>query len=813
MSCKFFSNRVRAPLAQRLLFGIAALLSASTAAQEPFFSNLLKVYTPRSVCMFYEPSVIWLHLIADSFIALAYFSIPFGLVYFVRRRTDWAFNGALVAFAVFILACGMTHVMNVVALWHPVYRLDGIVKVITACASVGTAIMLWPLIPRALALPAPSELQRLNRQLREEIDERRAVEEELKSAKNDLERRVQERTAQLQDAHQRVTSILESISDCFCAVDRDWRYTYINTRAEAYFGLPKEAMLGRSVWEVFPHAVGSSSYARYQSAMTSREPTHFEVLSPVSQHWLAVHIYPSADGLAFFWVDIHVRKQIEDALAEARERFDAFIQHSPAPAWIKDEHGTYVFMNTAAERALGVGHDTWHGAVDADIVDEALAQELQRNDRRALASGAGIETVEIVNGRHLLVAKFPLRGTGNRQFIGGTAIDITDRIARETAERDASQRKDRFLAILSHELRNPLNALRGTLEVLRRAPAGSPHALKAPEMMQRQVAHLSRLLEDLLDVSRIAQGRLQLRKQDVLLSQIIEQSVEVSGAQIAAKSIDLAVQLPPQAIVLDADPVRLCQVFSNLLHNAAKYSPAESRVVVEARCEQDAVVVSVTDTGIGLTEREMSQLFQMFFSAPREEATLQDGLGVGLALSRTLVELHGGTIWASSGGRGMGSCFTVRLPMRAADVDRIAGQHLAPAERVSLLDRRILVVDDNQDSADNISLLLQMHGAQVRTAYDGENALQAADEFRPEAILLDIGLPGLNGYEVVREILRTARADAPLFIATTGWGQPADKREAEEAGFDHHLTKPIDLQQLPALLLRLLCRREGDSAG
>jgi len=289
----------------------------------------------------------------------------------------------------------------------------------------------------------------------------------------------------------------------------------------------------------------------------------------------------------------------------------------------------------------------------------------------------------------------------------------------------------------------------------------------------------------------------------VLLTQVIEQSVEVIRALVEAKRMALTVNLPPQPILLEADPARLCQVFSNLLNNAVKYSPAGARIVLEAKQEGGAVDVTVTDNGIGMDESELPHLFQMFVSAHHGDTKLQDGLGVGLALSRTLVEMHGGTLGATSSGKGMGSCFIVRLPVRSNIANVPAGE--APKEEhISLASRKILVVDDNHDSADSVSLFLEMQGVEVRTVYDGESALRAAVDFRPEAILLDIGLPDIDGNRLARAIRRFEWAQSTILIATTGWGQAADKREAEEAGFDHHLTKPLDLQQLSATLFGLL---------
>jgi PAS domain S-box-containing protein len=366
--------------------------------------------------------------------------------------------------------------------------------------------------------------------------------------------------------------------------------------------------------------------------------------------------------------------------------------------------------------------------------------------------------------------------------------------------RDADRRKDEFLATLAHELRNPLSPLCSAVEILRRSGPDAAVAEKALSMMGRQLDQMVRLIDDLLDMSRISRGKVQLRKERVELGAVVRSALEVFQPLLKARAHRLTVALPPDAVHLDADATRLAQVIANLLNNAAKYTEKGGHVWLTAERRGDEAVVAVRDTGIGIAAEHLPHLFEMFSQiAPALERS-QGGLGIGLSLVRGLVELHGGRVEARSDGDGRGSEFIVRLPVVDVPVPHESPQPAEEYKEAGGRQRRILAVDDNRDAANSLALMLRMMGHEPRTAYDGEEAVQAAELFRPEIVLLDIGLPKLNGYEAARQIRQQPWGNGMALIALTGWGQEADKERCFEAGFDRHLTKPVDTAALEKLL-------------
>jgi CheY-like chemotaxis protein/anti-sigma regulatory factor (Ser/Thr protein kinase) len=318
------------------------------------------------------------------------------------------------------------------------------------------------------------------------------------------------------------------------------------------------------------------------------------------------------------------------------------------------------------------------------------------------------------------------------------------------------------------------------------------------QIMDRQLRQLVRLVDDLLDVSRITTGKLTLRKEDVELATVVQSALDAAQPLIEARDLRLTVRLPDAPVMLCADTTRIAQVLLNLLHNATKFTEAGGTITLAAEADAQTVTVRISDTGIGIPPGQLPQVFDMFAQLDHSLERTTSGLGVGLALSRRLVELHGGTLEAASAGAGAGSTFTVRLPRegiatRPAAVDAAAGAPSTPARH------RVLLVDDNADFVESFGLLLERMGHQVRLAHDGEEALTAAREFAPDVAFLDIGLPRINGYDLAPR-LRAQSSGPVLLIAVTGWGQDSDKRRAREAGFDHHMTKPVDLEQVGRLL-------------
>ena len=388
-----------------------------------------------------------------------------------------------------------------------------------------------------------------------------------------------------------------------------------------------------------------------------------------------------------------------------------------------------------------------------------------------------------------------------RSALRARARQYQTRAHLEDRER-ADAHKNRFLATLAHELRNPLAPIRNALAIL-----SISDGARAPELgaiMERQLDHMVRLVDDLMEVSRIDRGMIELRRRRVELEAVIAVAVETSRPLIDAAGHELSIDLPAEPLVLDADPVRLAQVFSNLLNNAAKYTDPGGRITLRARREGGDAAITIEDTGVGIEPAELQRVFDMFSQGDPGGERTRSGLGIGLTLARNLVELHGGAVTASSPGRGHGSTFVVRLPLDGASAGVPAPVQVAAAAAdpgaAPATTRRILVVDDNHDSADTLGAMLMLLGGDVRVAYDGPAALQAYDEFHPALVVLDLGMPGMDGYEVARRMRQRDDGGNSMLVALTGWGQDSDRESTAQAGFDHHLVKPVGLDAVRTLL-------------
>ena len=376
--------------------------------------------------------------------------------------------------------------------------------------------------------------------------------------------------------------------------------------------------------------------------------------------------------------------------------------------------------------------------------------------------------------------------------------------ASDAQLREAHRRKDEFLATLAHELRNPLAPVRNAVQVLRLKCSATPELQWASGLIERQVQAMSRLIDDLMDVSRINQGRIELRRERVELADVLQDAVDTSRPLIDEYGHELTISLPAQALRLDADPTRLAQAFMNLLNNAAKYMDRGGRIDVNVRQEGNNAFVAVTDSGIGIAADRLGTVFEMFSQVETALERSRGGLGIGLSLTQRLVEMHGGSVKARSRGLGQGSEFLVCLPLSPVRGDKPAttpasNPPAAPALATGA-ELRILVADDNKDAADTLATLLQIMGHSVRQVGDGEAAVRMAAEFKPQLVLLDIGMPKLNGYEACRQIRLQPGGEAMTVVAITGWGQADDRRRSQEAGFDQHLVKPVD----PAALVNLI---------
>ncbi len=629
------------------------------------------------------------------------------------------------------------------------------------------------------------------------------------------------------DAHD--TELLE-LGDAFFELDRDWRIVRVNRRQEALSRKPRAETIGRTFAEVWPElATPSSRYWReYRRCMDERVPVQFEDLYAPLGLWTDVTAYPiSTGGIAVFFRDVSAMKHVQ----LERERLAAIVDGTDDAIVSKDLQGVVVTWNVAAERLFG-----WTAE---EIVGRPIAVLLPRDrldeEDRILAelrAGRRVDHFETRRVRKdgstvdVSVSVSPLRDeTG--EIVGASKIarDITERIRAQQALRDseekfraerrraeealrrangqlleADRRKDEFLGMLSHELRNPLAPIRNSLYILDHAQASAHQARLAKEVANRQIAHMTRLVDDLLDVTRIARGRIELRRAALDIVALARRAAEDHRALLDERRIALAVELPDGPVRVDGDETRLAQVLGNLLHNAAKFTPAGGRVTLAVGATGGDAVVRVRDTGAGVDPALLRTIFEPFTQAKQTLARSEGGLGLGLALVKGLVALHGGDVGASSAGQGRGAEFVVRLPLAAAHRPSTDGRR-APPDTEGARARRVLVVDDNRDAADSLAQLVEMFGHEVHVAYDGFAALGHAIEHLPDVVLCDIGLPGMDGYEFARQL--RARSTSPRkvrLVAVSGYAQPEDVSRAAEAGFDAHIAKPADPERIVALL-------------
>jgi PAS domain S-box-containing protein len=609
-------------------------------------------------------------------------------------------------------------------------------------------------------------------------------------------------------------TLLDATTDIIQIFDQDGRYAFVNQAARRLFaahGIDADALIGKRVFEdIFEASAASKPAAALRRALVEREASQAEQHYPPWGLWFWAHYYPIANGAAAVVVqDITARKIAEQRLSQSEAHLRVISDSVPALISYVDRDLIYRFVNRAYTEWFGLASDNIVGRPMQDVLGDQAWSVVGPRIRAALTG----ETTEYEaearyahGGTRWIYAVYTPHRDPQEGVIGVVVMvaDITARRHAEDALRDADRRKDEFLAILAHELRNPLAPIRTGLEILKLGSDTPDVVGHVRPMLERQVAHMVRLIDDLLDVSRIASGKIELQRQHTPLTELIGNAIDATAAAFDGAGVELAVNLPVEPCILDVDSTRFVQVLSNVLHNAAKYTPRGGRVTIEGQCHDDGLrrtlELTVCDTGAGIPAELLPRMFGLFVQGPGHD---KGGLGIGLALARQLVELHGGRIEGHSEGVGLGSTFTIRMP--AVMEMTMADRKMEPAV-IAPAGARVLIADDNVDAAEMLATFVGMKGATPFVAHDGAAAVKIGSEVRPQLILLDIGMPGMDGYEACRQLRAHPNSSGAFIVALTGWGQDQDKERAQQSGFDAHLTKPADLDVVEEMLLKVSSR-------
>ncbi|QFS42989.1 hybrid sensor histidine kinase/response regulator [Nostoc sphaeroides] len=692
-------------------------------------------FIPHGHCYLWQTNLVGLHILSDAFIALAYYSIPATLFYFVRKRQDLPFDWIFLLFSAFIVACGTTHLIEIWTLWYPTYWLSGFVKAVTAMISVITAVQLVPLVPQALALPSPAQLEQANQELQTQIGERLRVEEELRKYQNHLEEMVAVRTNEITKTNEQLQQeILERQRILEILRQSEERYRYL---AEA---------IPQLVWTTNPN--GECDFFNQNWC----EYTGLTLEQSLGSGWLAA-LHP-------------------DDIQNADE------------VWSNAVKNSTIYNNEYRFKRASDGSYRWQ-----------LARGLPLKDEQGIVVKWFGTCTDIHEQKQILEERAHL-------------LEL-EQIARAKAE-TANRIKDEFLAVLSHELRTPLNAILGWSKLLQTGRLNQAKTSEALATIERNATLQVQLIEDLLDISRILQGKLTLDITKINLESTILSALQTMRLAAEAKSIEVSTVFEPLMGEVMGDSTRLQQVVWNLLSNAVKFTPKGGKIEVRLKQADGYAQIIVSDTGKGISAEFLPFVFDYFRQADSTSTRNFGGLGLGLAIVRNIIEIHGGIVKADSHGEDKGATFTVSLPLLQDENLRFTDEQNYPVllipKSLPLAGIRVLVVDDEPDSLDFTAFVLEQDGAFVISLSSAYEALQTLAQVKLDVLVSDISMPDMDGYMLIRKVRTWTPEQGGQIpaIALTAFARNDDQEEALKAGFQMHLPKPFNPEELIAAIAQLV---------
>jgi len=800
-----------------------------------------------------RPSLLMtLHFVSDLLIAAACLSIALTIVHFGRRRNVLPFNGVFLLFAGFVGAGGITHLTSMGTMLYGHEWVSGIAKVIAALVSIAAAVALVRLMPKMLALPSGAQLQRANERIQAEMDERRAAELKLRTAHAALESRIAERTAELASANQLLTRqrewlqvILSSIAEAVLAADDQGRVVFLNPVAERLTGWRDADAQGKpldQIWRVREADTGRPRPSFASRVMTSRTvqripsirvrvglDTTDRVLEKTGVPLIGED--QALKGIVLFVRDltstedaVRSRAQLQSSLSAANAVLDTLFDAAPVGLGFWDLQGRYVRVNRALAAMNGVSIDEHLGRTVSEVVP-SFGPLFSALLQKVIDEGVAVRDVEFSGEtpaqpgaeRWWRASFYPVHAGERLVGVGVVCDEVTlakgvedergrllaaERVARTLAER-ASILKDEFLATVSHELRNPLNSILGWAHMLESGRLGAADQSKAFATIARNARAQARLVEDLLDFSRLGSGRLRLDIKRIDPAQAIGAVCDSFRMAVQSKSLRLNCDLEKNGNLVAADPDRLQQIVSNLLSNAIKFTDANGQIDVTLRRAGSEMEIAVADTGVGIAAEFLPHVFEPFRQSDAGTTRQHQGLGMGLAIVKTLVELHGGTVTADSGGPGQGTRFVVRLPMAVfGPEDPDAGQ----AAAAELRGVCVLVVDDQADAREALSEALLSHGAEVILADSATAAIAALETAHVDILVSEIGMPYEDGISLIERVRADGRKRDLPAIALTAHGHEEDIARTQSAGYQRHLTHPVQPDGLVQAIVELVAR-------